>query len=739
VSPAEVEDYRTRTQAFEDVGAWSVGQVNLNGDGDPVRVGRAEVTPALFSVLGVPPALGRDFAAEDATPTGGGVAILGYPLWQGRYAGDPAVVGRSIILNGRAATVIGVMPRDFRLPTDYVQDAEEPTALWTPLLLDINVRGIHGLHAAGRLKPGVTMVQANAELAALAETLSKEGLYPPTMEFTAFAVSATDEALSTVRQALWLVFGAVGCLLLIACANVANLLLVRAEARTRELAVRSALGADRFRLVRQLVAEGVWLAGLAATLGLAVAFGALRLLGTNGLSGVPRAGDISIDLPVLLFSMAVTAATLLLFSLAPALRAARVDLTESLKDGAQGATTSGGRLRLRNVLVVAETAMAVVLLVGALLMTRSLYELQRIDLGFDPSNTLTMRLALPASSYDTPEKVVGFYQRLLDDVRATPGVTVAGLIRLLPLAAPIGDWGLQVEGYIPPPGLNSPGDWQVASDGALDALGERLIAGRDLTPADTIGGQDVALINAAMAARYWPDRDPLGGRFRMGNQEQRPMITVVGVVANVTHNGITAEVKPKFYRPVGQFHRSSGNPARNMTLVVRTAGDPMALARPIRDRIRHIDSDLPVAAIRTMDDVVGTSVATPRLTGRVLGLFAGLALLLAGIGIYSVLSYVVNLRRQEIGIRLAIGAEPSRVRGSILAGGLRLTGTGIAVGLVLAALVTPFLQPLLHDVKPTDLLTFAIVASVLLVVSIVAAVVPAWRASRVDSLSALRT
>jgi predicted permease len=350
-----------------------------------------------------------------------------------------------------------------------------------------------------------------------------------------------------------------------------------------------------------------------------------------------------------------------------------------------------------------------------------------------------MRLALPASSYDTPEKVVGFYQRLLDDVRATPGVTVAGLIRLLPLAAPIGDWGLQVEGYIPPPGLNSPGDWQVASDGALDALGERLIAGRDLTPADTIGGQDVALINAAMAARYWPDRDPLGGRFRMGNQEQRPMITVVGVVANVTHNGITAEVKPKFYRPVGQFHRSSGNPARNMTLVVRTAGDPMALARPIRDRIRHIDSDLPVAAIRTMDDVVGTSVATPRLTGRVLGLFAGLALLLAGIGIYSVLSYVVNLRRQEIGIRLAIGAEPSRVRGSILAGGLRLTGTGIAVGLGLAALVTPFLQPLLHDVKPTDLLTFAIVASVLLVVSIVAAVVPAWRASRVDPLSALRT
>jgi putative ABC transport system permease protein len=738
VSDAEVEDYRTRTTVFADVGAWSVGQANLNGDAEPVRLGAALVTPNLFDVLGVRPHIGRTFRADDAieTPT---TVMLSYGLWQGRYAGDRQVLGRTILINGIPREVIGVMPARFQLPTDYVQDAEEPTAIWVPRLQNLQNRGSHGLHAAGRLKPGATIAQANSDLATLTATLTTEGLYPEPMQFSAFAVSATDEALAAVRPALWLVFGAVSCLLLIACVNVANLLLVRAEGRSREFAVRSALGANRARLIRQMVSEGCWLAAAASIVGVAVAFGGLHMLRGSGLSGIPRSGDIAVDGQVLLFSLVVTVVTLFLFSLAPALRTARVDLTDALKDGAQSATTGGTRQRLRGALVIFETAMAVILLAGAMLLTRSLWQLQHIDLGFNPSNTLTMRLALPATNYDTPEKVVNFYARLLEQTRATAGVQHAGLLRLLPLAAPIGDWGLMVEGYQPPPGVGTPGDWQVASDGALDAMGESLVAGRDLTAADTIGGQDVALINEAMARKYWDGRNPIGGRFRMGSNGERPWITVVGIVGNVTHNGITADVKSKFYRPYGQFHQSTGNPSRNLTLIVRANGDPMVLAAPIRAHVRALDAQVPVAAIRTLEDVVDSSIATPRLTGSVLGLFASLALLLAGIGTYGVLSYVVNQRRQELGIRLAIGAARGQILGLVLRSGLALTGIGIVSGLALAALATPMLTPLLHNVTAYDPWTFIGVPVVLLGVSTAAALVPAWRASRVDPLSALRT
>jgi predicted permease len=740
VSDAEVVDYQTRSTAFQDVAAWSVAQVNLNGDGEPARVGRAAVTANVFDVLGVSPLLGRSFTPEEVTPAGDLAVILSYGLWQSRYGGDPGILGRTILLNGKATPVVGVMPDRFKLPTDFVQDAEEPTVLWTPYQLAKTNRGSHGLHAAGRLKAGVTMDQANADLLSLTARLRQEGLYPQGFDFSAFIVSTTDETLASVRQALWLVFGAVSCLLLIACANVANLLLVRAESRSRELALRSALGANRFRLVRQLLGEGLWLALGAAVLGLSLAYGVVAFVAASGLTGVPRVQDIRIDAPVLFFSIGLTILTLLIFNLAPSLKAARVDLTDSLKDGSQSATTGGHRLRLRHALVVAETAMAVVLLVGALLLTRSLWQLQKIDLGFDPSNTLTMRLALPAASYDTPEKVVGFYDRLLSEARSTPGVKAAGLVRILPLASPIGDWGLIVDGYTPPPGIGSPADWQVASDGALEAMGEKLIEGRDLQPSDTLGAQNVALVNEAMAKKYWDGRAALGGRFKMGGPKAS-WITVVGVVGNVTHNGMTAQIKPKFYRAVKQFSQSfadGGAPSRNTTLVLRSAGDPMALAKPMRDRIRQIDPQLPVAAIRTLDNVVATSISTPRLTGQVLVLFAGLALLLAGIGIYGVLSYVVNLRRQEIGIRLAIGAAPAQVRRQILLSGLRLTIIGIAGGLALAALVTPFLTPLLHKVTPTDPLTFGSVAGVLLAVATLASLVPSWRASRVDPLTALR-
>jgi putative ABC transport system permease protein len=587
------------------------------------------------------------------------------------------------------------------------------------------------------LKPGATLEQANAELIALTTKWTADGLYPVPMQFSAFAVLAKDEVFSAVRPALMLVFGAVGCLLLIACANVANLLLVRSESRARELAVRAALGADRGRLIRQLLTESGVLAVLAAALGVGLAAAIIAFLRTVKLGGVPRATSIGIDVPVLAFSIAITILTLFVFSFVPALRAARPRLTDALRDGSQQTTTSGRRQRLRSALVIVETAVAVVLLAGAVLMARSLWKLQQIDLGFNPDGVLTMRLALPAVQYDTPEKVVGFYDRLLTDVRALPGVDRAGLIRLLPLAAPIGDWGLTIENYQPPPGVNTPGDWQVATEDGIEALGERLVRGRALAASDTAGNENVALVNEAMAEKYWSGQDALGRRFRMGAPE-RPWITVVGIVGNVRHNGVTTEIKPKFYRAFDQWHLSTGNPMRNMTLVVRTRQDPSSLIASVRGRIRALDANLPIAAIRTMDDVVATSIATPRLTSGVLSVFGILALLLAAIGIYGVLSYVVSQRRQELGIRLAIGAGRSRVLGMVLSGGLTLAAAGVALGLAAAALILPIFASLLYGVAPYDVATFVATPVVLLGIAAVAAVIPAWRASRLDPIRAIR-
>jgi len=606
-----------------------------------------------------------------------------------------------------------------------------------PLRLNPANRGSHGYYATARLKPSATVASANAELQELAKTLVTEKLYPEAMKFRAFAVSTTDEAFAAVRPALWLVVGAVAFLLLIACANVANLLLVRADSRSREFAVRSALGARRWRLIRQLLTEGAVLAFAAAIVGVGLAALTLRLLVSQAGTALPRGSTVSLDGRVLAFSLLLTLVTLVLFSLVPAIRTARLNLVDSIKDGSQNASAGVAKQRLRGALVVAEMALALVMLLGAGLMLRSVWSLQRIDLGFNPDRVLTMRLALPATTYDTPEKTVAFYDGLIQKVRALPGVERAGYLRLLPLASQIGDWGLEVEGYTPPPGVGTPGDWQVATAGGPEALGERLIKGRWLTDADTIGRQDVALVNESMARKYWPDRDPLVGRFRMGGPT-RPWISVVGIVGNVRHNGVEAEIKPKFYRPLGQFHQSSGNPSRNTTLVIKTTGDPMALAPTVRAEVRRIDDRLPVAAIQSMQNVVDHAIATPRLTGWLLSVFAVLALALASVGIYGVMSFVVSQRRQEIGIRMAIGADKRQVIGMMLRSGLVLAAAGIVVGLALGAMVTRLMQALLHDTSTLDPLTFTAVPIILLAVSLVACLVPALRAARVSPVSALR-
>ena len=740
VAAGEVVDYRRRAKSLDQVAAWSEGQVNLVGDGEPERVAAASVSANTFSTLGVSPFAGRTFTAAEDAPNGPRVVVLGHALWTRRYAADPGIVGRSIQINGQGHEVLGVMPAGFVLPTDYQNP--QPSQLWVPLQMDpaSTNHGSHGLYSAARLNSGFTVRQAADELHAIARAMTQEGLYPVQMQFDTVVLSLTDEVVGTVRQAVWLLFGAVAFLLLIVCANVANLLLARAEGRQREIAVRAALGASGARVVRQLLTESLVLTVTAAVAGLAIAYGGVRFVAWWNPASVPRVSAVTVDATVLLFTAIVAIATTIGYSLAPAARALRVDLTDSLKDGAQSASSGGTRQRFRNGLVVVEMALAVVLLVGAGLMLRSLWALNRVALGFEPSRVQTMRIALPQGSYEQPEQVIDFYARLLDRIRQLPGVRMAGAVRSLPLGSTIGDWGLQVEGYTPPPGTNAKGDWQIVTAGYLEAMGERLIRGRAITEADKTDTMPVALINEEMARLYWPGRDPIGGRIKLGGGDNppRPWVTVVGIVSDVRHNGITNVVKEKFYIPHPQWHRSTGNPIRAMSLVIKTEQDPRGLVRPVREAIRQLDPALPVADVRTMDDVVAATLSAPRFTGMLLGVFAGLALLLSAIGIYGVLSYVVSRRTREIGIRVAVGAGRGQVMRLVLASGIGLAVAGLAIGLIIAAVAAQLMRTMLHDVTPGDPATFAAVAAVLTTVAILASLVPAWRATRVNPISALK-
>ncbi len=740
VATGEVVDYRRRARTLREVAAWGEGQVNLTGSGDPERVAAASVTANTFSVLGVGPAIGRVFSSTEDLPKGPNVVVLGYALWSRRYSADPSIVGRSIQIDGRPYEVVGIMPAGFLLPTDYQNP--QPSQLWVPQQLDPTSmdHGSHGLFAAGRLQEGATVAQAAEELHDIARAMTREGLYPAAMRFDTVTLSLEEEVVGGVRRSIWLLFGAVGFLLLIACANVANLLLARAEARQREIAVRAALGAGGRRMVRQLLTESLLLTSLSAIVGLALAGAGVRLLAWWNPASIPRIAGVTVDLRVAVFTIAMALVTSVIFGLAPALRALRAGLVESLKDGSQSASSGSARQRFRNTLVVLEMALAVVLLVGAGLMLRSLWALQSTPLGLQPSNVLTMRVALPAESYRSPEQVVGFYQRLMERVKQLPGVASAGAARSLPLGSTIGDYGLTVEGFVPPPGTRPKGDWQIVTDGYLDAMGERVVRGRGFTPADTSEGMLVALVNEELVRRYFPGRDAIGGRMQIGGGGgPRPWVTIVGIVGNVRHNGLTDPVKEKFYIPHTQWHKSTGNAIRGMNLVIKSSSSPSALTSPVRDAIRALDPNLPIADVRTMEEVVSATLSTPRFTGVLLGMFALLAVVLSAIGIYGVLSYLVSRRTREIGIRMAIGAGRGQVLRMVLGSGLSLSLTGAGIGLVLAVGAGRLMRSVLHDVAPNDPVTFLFVAVTLPAIALLASAVPAWRATRVDPIVALKT
>ena len=742
VSDQEVLDYQARTRTMRAIAAWDVTRVTLTGAGEAVRVGAAMVTANGFDVLGARPILGRTFTEDEAraaSPDQPLLVVLGYGLWQRQFGGDTAVIERQLEINSRPARIIGVMPRGFQLPTDFSDDAAEPSELWVPMYFDPKQtdRGSHGFYAAGRLKPGVTANQATEDLASIISALTAEGQYPPQVHMTAFAVPIADEILGGVRRPLYVLLGAVGFLMLIACANAAALLLARAESRQREFATRTALGADRWRLVRQQLVEGGLLACLGGSLGVTIAFGAKRALEAIGPTAIPRAASVAVDWHVALFLAGACAVAAILCSLPPAFRAFRIGLVSSLKDGGTHVSAGGQRLRLRNALVVVQIAFALVLLTGTGLMIRTMWSLQKIDLGFNPANVMTARIALPARPYGTPPQVNEFFASLLARIRAMPGVMSAGVIRALPIGTTIGDRGLAVDGYTAPTGEGTQGDWQVATDGALEALGERLVRGRLFTAADTLESQPVALVNQAMASKFWAGRDALGGRFKTGGPTT-PWITVVGIVGDVHHNGMTGTIKPKFYRPLPQWTQNAGNPVNAGTIVVRTTGDPRSVAEPLRLATRALDPAIPLAAVRPMTDVIDTSLTAPRLTGTVFLSFAAVAVLLSAVGIYGLLVYLVSQRSHEIGIRVAIGAQRGQIVGLVFGHGLRLAALGMGSGVAMALIVSRAMSGLLYGVRALDPVTFVVVPVVVLIVAIAASLLPARRAAAVDPVVALR-
>ncbi len=740
VNPAEMRAYAERCPSLQAVAHWSTDRQNLVGDGDAVRVNVGQITANGFAVLGARPLLGRGMAPEEDVPGGRRVAVLGHALWQGRFAGDLAAIGRTLELDGTPYEIVGVMPPGFALPTDFTEDAAEPTQVYVPRAPEADELvefDSHGDYGVAVLAPGATSARATEELRAATRQLTAEGKYDTRAEHSAFVVTLPDEILGPHRPAVLVTAAAALLLLLIACANVASLLLARAATRQRELALRGAVGAGGVRLVGQQLGEGLALALVAALAGLPLAAGTLRLIAATVTANVPRAVAAAVDPRAVAFALLLSAATTLVFALVPALRSLRIDLARALRES--GTRTAGGasQRRLRRGVVVAQAALAALLAVGAGLMARSLGALSRIDVGFAPEGVLTQRLSLPRSTYPETQDVIRFYRSLLDGTRALPGVASAGLLRSLPLGESIGDWGIDVEGYDEQALGSAQGDWQVASEGAAETVGERLVSGRLLARSDDENAPDVAVINEAMATQYWPGQDPVGKRFRIGNP-QRPWVSVVGVVGDVRHNGITGVVKAKFYRPYTQFHRSRGGPTRDLALVVKAKGDPLALAGPIRELVRRLDPAVPVSRVRTLESVVLGSITAPRLASLVLSLFAAVATSLCAVGVYGALAIGVAERRQEIGVRLALGAEARSVGRLVLAEGLAAVGAGLALGLGAAALSSRLLAGLLHEVRPLDPVTYLAVAGTLAAVALVAGLLPALRAARTDPAVALR-
>ena len=738
VSEPELADYRTQATLLEHVAGFDTTSFNLTGAGEAIRVSALQVQAPIFAALGVHPIAGRVFTADDDRSENAHVVLLTEGLWRSQFGADPSIVGRDIQLDAVPYTVVGILPAAVRIPIQYT--SRTFSQVWVPLALappNPNDRGNHGLFGLARLRSGITLAQAQAEIDTITNGFRQT--YPGTYdsEFGLTLVPAPVEVFGEVRPALFVLLLAVGAVLLIACANVANLLLARSEARQKELAIRAVLGAGQWRIVRQLLTESALLSAAGGLLGLALASMLTRALVLVDPLKIPRVHDIALDARVLAFTAAVAAVTGVLFGIVPALHAARTDLQPALKEGGRDSRTSTGWLR--RALVVGEIAASVVLVAAALLLARSFARLLDVDAGFDASNVLTLRTSLPRASYASAGAQVTAYSEIGRRLRESPGVVAAGAVTGLPLASTRGDWGIRIEGVPPPPGGYFAADWQVVTPGYFEALGTPLRSGRTFSDADRADTLPIIVVNETMARKFWPDGNALGRRLLMGDRNR--WITVVGVVADTHHRGLDQTPRPEMYRPHTQFRYGSGADALavdSMTWVVRTAAEPTAAIGHARAAIRAVDANLGVSEVTTMARVLSDSTSDRRLNMLLFALLGGLALALATVGVYGVVAYSVSQRTHEIGVRMAIGARPADVVRMVLNEGGKLAVIGVAVGSAIALAGARAIRGLLFNVSAADPVTFTLVTSGLLTVALLASYIPARRATRIDPMIALR-
>jgi putative ABC transport system permease protein len=717
----------TTLPAFDGVAALAQNDYNLLGNGEPEHFSGAQVTSTLFDVLGVQPLLGRVWRPDEELP-GNRLAVLSYAVWKRRFNSDPGIIERAVNLSGTPYTVVGVMPDGFEVVDPDYQ-------ILTPLSFSgarRNDRGAHYLEVVARLRPGVTLAQANADLGALAERLGRE--HPDTNKNVGmYAVPMLDDYIGDTRTALVALIVAVGCVLLISCVNVANLMLTHAAGRSREMAVRSALGADRRRIVRQLLTESLLLALAGGILGVIIAtqaFSWLALMIPHALSGLSK---IELNLPVLVATAGISILTGVLFGLAPAWRASHVDAALGAARSTRGVLGTG--TRLRSGLVVTEIALATMVLVAAGLLVQSLRAAESVPLGFDPSGVLTLRLNLPRRAFAEPEKRTEFVDAVIERVRPIPGVSAAGITSAVPLSWKGGTNGFIPEGMPRDASLPYDANDRTVTPGYMEAMGLTLRAGRFFDSRDSATGAPVGIISETMARIYWPHVDPLGRRVKIDAGDSAPWRTIVGIVADTRVMGIEQPPRPEMYFPIAQ---SADNWMWPRDLIIKTSGDPHALVRAVSEAVWTVNRDQPVSNVSTMDEIVARELQDRRLQTTLMGAFGSLALFLAAVGIYGVLSFMVTERTAEIGVRLALGGRPSQIRSLFVARGLTLAAVGIGAGLIAAFWSSALVNRLLFNVHARDWRTFGVQAAVIAIVTIAAAYLPARRASEIDPVSALK-
>lgn len=737
-SPPEFLDLRRDTKSWQTLDGWVSSGANLAGETEPARVTSAIVTGTLLQTLGVSPEMGRVISSSDDEPGAPLVAVIAHGVWQRVFGSDPHIVNRETLLNGRKCTIIGVMPSGFAFPPGEVDAAE----VWYPLQLDPakpGGRGSHFLYLLGRLKTGVSAAQAQSELVALQNyygehrTPKTHAINPENHNLVSYPLHS--EVVASVRPALLMLLGAVAFVLLIACVNVANLLLARAEARRREIAIRGALGAGAMRLARQFATEGVLLSGCGALLGLLLAFGGLRVIQLTNAGRIPRAAEIGIDWRVLLFTLGVSVITGILFGLAPIFSLLLSDLADSLKETSGTSSGTGGAQNFRRFLAAGELALALVLLIGCGLMLRAFWKLREVNAGLNPSNVITMRVALPRGAYTTNDKIDSLWTRLEDRITHLPGVEAAALVNGLPPLRPPNMNDTDIEGFVAKKDgpIQNVDYYNVVSKDYFKAMGIRLMAGRLLDDHDRMNAPDVVVINQTMAQTFWPGQDAIGRRIRPGSTD--PWCTIVGIVENTKNAGLDHPAGTEIYLPYAQ---KQGSGAGNMYVVLRTKGDPLSMVDSVRREVNELDPTLPLANIRLMDDVLSEAQAQPRFLTVLLSLFSSVALAIATIGIYGVISFAVARRTREFGVRIMLGAKPADVLRLVMRQGAWLAAVGIGAGLIAAFGLTRLMSRLLFGVSAGDPATFLVVTAVLVSIALLACYVPARRATKVNPVSTLR-